>query len=400
MIRFGMLVLLVLMLTACGGGDEDAAVDPGSGDLGAVEIAPGAAIQIRTLLTNSVEADISLPMRRSAEIAISDYGAIHGRTIELGEPLDSACSPEGGRAGALKIAASGNAAGVIGTACSAAAVAASPILSDAGMVMISPSNTSPGLTSNLAGNPNADYHPGYYRTANNDLYQATTVADFAFHQLELRFMTTVDDGDPYTRGLTTAFRRAFERPGGTVTQEIRIEQRRRDMADVLGTIAGCGDVTFLPEGIFFPLFTEEGITSIQQARAFDSVEANFTHTVFITGTGLLTPSFLELQQALGVYLAGPSRLDPTSVNQATGMRVEQVLDAYQAFHGSPQTPYWAHAYDAMTLLSPAPLSPLPWTQTGRCILTAPCCARPSPTPKTSADCRVQSPAMSSAIVAL
>ena len=33
--------------------------------------------------------------------------------------------------------------------------------------MISPSNTSPRLTSDLAGNSNADHHPGYFRTASN-----------------------------------------------------------------------------------------------------------------------------------------------------------------------------------------------------------------------------------------
>ena len=57
---------------------------------------------------------------------------------------------------------------------------ASPLLSAAGLVMVSPSNTSPVLTSDLAGNAGPHYHPGYFRTANNDLYSGQAVAEFAY----------------------------------------------------------------------------------------------------------------------------------------------------------------------------------------------------------------------------
>ena len=346
---------LALLLAACGGDDPQ---EFDAGMLGAVEIAPGDAIQIRTLLTHSVEAEISLPMRRSAELAISDYGTIHGHAIELGDSLDSRCSPEGGKAGALEIVADlENIVGVIGTACSAAAVEASPILSGAGLVMISPSNTSPSLTSDLAGNPNPDYYPGYYRTASNDLHQAAIAANFAYHELGLSSVATVDDGDPYTMALTTAFKHAFEKLPGPdsfelpyVTHQIHIAKGQTDMGHILDRITGGGDPRGMADGIFFPIFTEEGIPFIQQARTFQSVEANLKNTTFITGTGLLIPSFLELPESQGVYLVGPSPLDTSNVNQATGMNVVQVLANYQSMYGSPETPYWAHAYDAMTLL--------------------------------------------------
>ena len=165
---------LAILLAACGSDDDPQDFDGGM--LGVVEIGPGEAIEIRTLITHSVETELGHPMRRSAEIAVSDYGSIHGRRVELEEPLDSMCSAGGGKAGALEIAADpGNIVGVIGTACSAAAVEASPILSGDGLVMLSPSNTSPALTSDLAGNANFDYFPGYYRVSNNELYQATTL---------------------------------------------------------------------------------------------------------------------------------------------------------------------------------------------------------------------------------
>ena len=339
---------LALVLAACGSDDDLQEFDAGM--LGAVEIAPGEAIQIRTLITHSVETELGLPMRRSAVIAASDYGSIHGRAVELGEPLDSMCSAEGGKTGALEIAAdAGNIVGVIGTACSAAAVEASPILSGAGLVMISPSNTSPALTSDLAGNPNFDHFPGYYRVSNNDLYQPTTVARFAYEELGLRVMATVDDGDPYTMGLANAFTTAFEELGGRVIAQVRIEQGQTDMQDTLAEIVQAykdDDQLHAPQGAFFPLFTEEGIPFTVQLRA----HPDFADTTLIAGAALLVPSFLALSESLGAYIAGPSPLDTSNVNEATRKTYADALQDYQAQHGAPTTPYWAHTYDAVTLL--------------------------------------------------
>ena len=65
----------------------------------------------------------------------------------------------GGRTGAEQIIADPQVIGVIGTSCSGAAVAASPVFSAAGLALISPSNTSPRLTSDLAGNAGSRLPP-------------------------------------------------------------------------------------------------------------------------------------------------------------------------------------------------------------------------------------------------
>ena len=44
------------------------------------------------------------------------------------------------------------------------------------MVLISGGNTSPALTSDLAGTAGQNYSVGYYRTAHNDLYQGAAMA--------------------------------------------------------------------------------------------------------------------------------------------------------------------------------------------------------------------------------
>ena len=95
--------------------------------------------------------------------------------------------------------------GVVGTSCSGAAAAAAPLISEANMVMISGSNTSPSLTSDLACTAGENYYPGYYRTAHNDLYQGAAMAAFVYNDLGMTTAAAIHDGDPYTEGLASAF---------------------------------------------------------------------------------------------------------------------------------------------------------------------------------------------------
>ena len=177
------------------------------GPLGAVTLEADEAIRIRMLLSVTVAPTLGEVARHGAGFAAEDMGPVRGRRVELGDPVDTSCSPQGGRAGALGIAGDPQVAGIIGTGCSAAAVAASPVVSDAGLVMISPSNTSPRLTSDLAGNAGPDHHPGYFRVSSNDLHQARALSDFVYNELDLRSVATLHDGDPYTSSLVGGLRR-------------------------------------------------------------------------------------------------------------------------------------------------------------------------------------------------
>ncbi len=310
--------------------------------LGAVEIRAGEAVQIRSLLAHTIAPSLGVTERYAIELAVRDIGSIRGYAIELGEPVDGTCGPDGGRTRAEQIAADPQVVGVIGTSCSGAAVAASPVLSAAGLVMIAPSNTSPRLTSDLAGTAGPDYHPGYFRVSNNDLYQARALADFAYSELGLRRVATVDDGDPYTTALVSAFGDAFGALGGEVAVIAQIQKGDADMTEVLAEIAAAG-----PDGIFFPLFEVEGSPFAQQAREFDGLEG----TTLITGAALLVSEFLGTPQSEGIYFAGPETDHSANVNGVTGKSADEVLAAYRATYGeSPTSPYWAHAYDATALL--------------------------------------------------
>ena len=234
----GPALVIVLATLACESATVPTPFEPGP--LGVVTLAPDEAVRIRMLVSVTVAPTLGAVTRQGAEFAAEDMGTVRGRQVELGRPVDTSCSPEGGRAGALGIVADPQVAGVVGTNCSAAAVAASPVISDAGLAMISPSNTSPRLTSDLAGNANADYHPGYFRVSSNDLQQARALSDFVYSQLALRRVATLHDGDPYTSALVAAVADAFSALGGEVPASAEIGKGQTDMTDALEQFAAAG----------------------------------------------------------------------------------------------------------------------------------------------------------------
>ena len=312
-----------------------------AGPLGAVEVAPGEAIQIRSMQVLTGIGDLGTPNQRGVEMALADYGPIHGRDVSMGAGLDALCTAEGGHAAAETVTGDPRIAGVIGTSCSVAAVAASPVLSEAGLVMISPSNTSPSLTSDLRGNAGPNYHPGYYRTSNNDLYGARAVAQFAYDDFGLRRIAAIHDGDPYTSGLTAAFTIAFEELGGSVSVA-SISRGDTDMVPTLTGIAAGG-----PDGLFFPLFQEEGTYIVKQVGQIAGLE----DVTLIGGAALLVSEFLAVPESEGVYLPGPYSDLGGNTNEATGKSGEALVADYRDRYGeAPASAYLPHAYDAATML--------------------------------------------------
>ena len=309
--RLALIAAIATLAVSCDGGTGPSSFEPGP--LGTVTVLRGGAIQIRSLLAMTGAPSLGEPARRGVELAVRDVATIRGRSIRLGGAVDSGCSPEGGGAGARQIVADPEVVGVIGTSCSAAAVAASPVISRAGFAMIAPSTTSPLLTSDLAGNPNPDYHHGYYRVANNDLYQARALSDFAYGELGLRRIVTVHDGDPYTTALVNAFGDAFEALGGEVPVATGIQKGETDMTAVLTEFAAAG-----PDGIFFPLFRAEGSPFAAQAKSFDGLEG----VTLISGAALLVSEFLATPQSEGIYFAGPESDYRGNVNGVTGKSAE------------------------------------------------------------------------------
>ena len=343
----GVALVVMLAAAACGGGTDTAqAPEPdnlGDGTLVTVEVEPGDAVQIRSL--NTITGDVAylgLPNQRGVELAIADFGPVHGFAVDMGAGLDDSCSSDGGQAAAQVIVADEDVVGVIGTTCSVAAIAAAPLVTGAGMVMISGTNTSSLLTSDLKGNPGPNYSVGYYRTANNGLFVGEAMARFVHEALALDTAATIHDGDPYTQSIALAFASGFEALGGTVTAVTAVNKEDTDMVPVLTEVAAR-----TPEALFFPIFQPAGDFMADQARSVDGLE----DVVLLTDDALLVEGFMSLPQSEGIYFSGPDTRFRSGVNQSTGRAARDVLADYERAYGEPpSSPYWAYAYDATTLL--------------------------------------------------
>jgi branched-chain amino acid transport system substrate-binding protein len=307
-----------------------------------VKIKRGQPIEIRALLSHTLVPSVSSDIQTTIEIAIKDFGPINGHQVSI-ETLDEMCSGEGGRAAAETVVADARVVGVIGTLCSGAAEEASPIISKAGLSMISPANTSPVLTSDLSGNASPHYYKGYYRVADNDLIEAGIIARFSYEELGLRTMVTIHDGDAYTSAFAKVFAADFHELGGTVPVIEEVTKGQTDMADVLDAFDKAD-----PDGMVIPLFPDEAASLIKQAAGRDGLGG----VTKIGSAAVLAKEILALPESEGFYFSAPDPGDSENVNQETGRSAADILTEFKETNNEepPATFYWKHGYDSTTLL--------------------------------------------------
>ena len=346
------LMILSLLLAACGGAATEAPAateepvateapvveEPAAFEctdaIGCVTVGPDEPVHIAYLLVIAGPNEtLGIDSRNGAEIAISDHGPVLGHEVSFtGE--DGGCSAEGGQPAGARLAADPTIVGIIGTSCSSEARAAMPLISAAGMTMISPSNTAPDLT--LPGNENQ--WPGYFRTAHSDLIQGAAAADFAYNFLGVRNIATIHDGSLYAEKLAEVFRGAFEDLGGTVVGQGAVQPDQTDMSAVLAEIATGG-----PELIYYPIFMPAGAFITRQAQETAGLE----DTYLMGADGLFSPDVVEGtgDAVEGFYVSSP---DLSAFGDA--YLADFVPKYLEMFGTEPISIFHAHAYDAVGLL--------------------------------------------------
>jgi branched-chain amino acid transport system substrate-binding protein len=323
------LLVLSMLLTACDiGGSSYECEDP----LGCVTYAEGEPIRIATsLVISGPNTELGMDSQHGVDIAGEFRGEVMGHTVEF-QHEDDLCSAEGGQTSAQKIVSDPTIVGMIGTSCSGAGVPAAKIISDAGYVMISPSNTSPALTA-------PDQHqPGYLRTAHNDTVQGAAMAKFALEELGVTKAAAIHDGDPYTEGLARVFADSFEEMGGEIVAFEAAGKGDTDMRPLLKTVSEAGP----PEFIYYPIFIAEGAAITTQAGEVAGLE----DAILSGADGIQSPSFLEAtgESAEGMYVSGPDLSFSNTLYQ-------DFLAAYQENYGTePTAPFHAHAFDATNMI--------------------------------------------------
>jgi branched-chain amino acid transport system substrate-binding protein len=305
-------------------------------EIGCVVVGPDDPITIAYMLTISgATSSLGQDSLGGIELAIAARdGELLGHEIELvGE--DSLCSSEGGQAAGQRLAADESIVGIIGSSCSSEAVAALPILSEAGMLMISPSNTGPRLTNDDPDLGEAAYMPGYFRTAHNDLFQGAVAAQFAWEVLGATTVATIHDGSPYADGLQQAMADAFIELGGEVVFQGAVNVGDTDMSAILTEIAATA-----PDVIYLPIFEPESNFIVQQVQDISGLE----DVALMSADGSFADTFPENtgDASVGMYLSGPA---------VSGEAYDEFLAMWdEEIGGVPPSGFHAHAYDAANML--------------------------------------------------
>jgi branched-chain amino acid transport system substrate-binding protein len=302
--------------------------------LGCVDIGPSDPVHIAyAFVTSGDNSTLGMDTKYGAELAIDDAGGkVLGHAIKF-DGQDAGCSAEGGQAAATKIAADKTVVAVIGTNCSSEARAAIPILlTQAGLSMISPSNTAPDLT-----DP-AKHVAGYFRTAHNDTVQGAVAAEFVAKQLKFTKVATIHDGSIYAQGLANVFADTFKKLGGTVTAQEAVNVGDKDMKPVLTRIA-----TGKPELIYYPIFIAEGGFIASQIRDVPGMEK----TAMMGADGIFSPDFLKAggKNVVGMFWSSPNF-------SAFGSGYQALVDKYLKKYNVKGTlaPFHAHTYDALNMV--------------------------------------------------
>jgi branched-chain amino acid transport system substrate-binding protein len=321
------LIVASMLLTACGGAAYEC-TDP----LGCVDIAPGEPVRIASaLVISGPNTDLGTDSQYGVEIAMDFKGELMGHPLEL-QAEDDGCSAEGGQTAGQKIVSDPSIVAVIGTSCSGAGVPMSKVISDAGYVMISPSNTAPSLT-----DP-ALHQAGYLRTAHNDKVQGKAMAEYAYNVLGVRSAAAIHDGDPYTEGLARVFADEFEALGGTIVEFTAVNKGDTDMRPVLTAVAAAGP----PEFIYYPVFTAEGGFLTKQAKEVAGLE----NTILAAADGMISDAAIEAvgEAGEGMYFSGPDL-------SYSGATYEKFLAKYEEKYGKkPISVFHAHAFDATNMI--------------------------------------------------
>lgn len=271
-------------------------------------------------------------MAAGAELAMSEVnesGALLGGATVESVRADSTCIDAGAAtAAAERLITSDGVKGIMGADCSGVtgAILNNVALAN-GVVMISPSATSPGLSHN----DNED-NGLFFRTAPSDARQGVVMTEVLMEEGIKEVAVTYTNND-YGKGLADSFVAAFEAAGGTVTISAAHEDGKADYSAEVGALASAGGDRLVVAG-----YVDQGGAGIIRAAldtgAFDT---------FHFPDGMIGQA---LQDNFGDEIEGSTGQHPGTDSPGAAKYTE--LAAGGDF--DPTSPFSPESYDAAALI--------------------------------------------------
>ena len=298
--------------------------------LAAAAPAQAAEVKIGVLLgyTGPIES-LTPGMADSAELAmteINEAGGIMGDTL-VPVRADSTCvDASAASAAAERLVASEGVKAIMGADCSGVTIATlNNVALPQGVVMVSPSATSPALTT-------IEDQGLFFRTAPSDARQGAVLAEILSGKGVEEIAVTYTNND-YGKGLADSFQAAFEEAGGTVLLTAAHEDGKADYSAEVGALSASGAEYLAVFG-----YADQGGVGIIRA----SVDSG-AFEKFVLGDGMFAESLIE---AIG------SDLDGTigSVPWSEGEGAEAFVALAEAKGVDPDGSFRRESYDAAALI--------------------------------------------------
>jgi branched-chain amino acid transport system substrate-binding protein len=263
---------------------------------------------------------------RMAAQEVSESGLfLGGRTVEVVNG-DSTCTDAAAATASAEALVSQGVAGIVGSDCSGttAAILANVAVPN-GVGMISPSSTSPALST-------AEDNDLFFRTAPSDSRGGQIMSDILIDRGITDVAITYTNND-YGKGFADSFSTAYTAAGGTVSITAPHEDGKSDYSAEVGSLAAAGSDVLLVIGYI----DQGGRAIIQNALdtgAFDT---------FALSDAMIGPALFDY---MGDALATSFGQYPGNESEGQEMFTEQ----FAAAGGDPSVSFTAEAYDAAALM--------------------------------------------------
>jgi branched-chain amino acid transport system substrate-binding protein len=266
------------------------------------------------------------PMADGAEMAIeevSDSGALLGGLQVVSVRGDTTCIDSAAAvAAAERLVTADRVDAIVGGDCSGVTIAMlQNVAKPNGIVMISPSATSPALST-------IEDDGLFFRTAPSDARQGEVVAAI-LQEMDIQEAAMTYTNNDYGKGLADSIAANVEMRGGTITMSTPHEDGKGDYSAEVAALAAVGGDILIVAG-----YLDQGGKGIIQASldsgAFDQ---------FFLPDGMIGDSLVE---AIGPDLNGSIGTVP-GTDSPGAMRLEEML-------GMAAGPFVSEAYDAAALI--------------------------------------------------
>ncbi|WP_415183987.1 ABC transporter substrate-binding protein [Phaeovulum sp.] len=270
------------------------------------------------------------PMALGAEMAmkeVSDSGKLLGGATVTPVRTDSTCiDSAAATAGVERLITSDRVSGIVGGMCSGEATASLVnVAVPNGMVMISPSATSPALST-------VEDNGLFFRTSPSDARQGDVMTQIVMEHGIKEVAVTYTNND-YGKGLADAFAAAFEAAGGKVTINTAHEDGKADYSAEVGALAAAGGQALAVVG-----YVDQGGAGIVRGAIDSGAFETFVFPDGMVGQGLVDRFGSEIDGSFGQ--------NPAS--EGEGRETFLKLAAEAGFDGT--SAYSAESYDAAALM--------------------------------------------------